>query len=85
MKKKKKQVALLWKVNKPVKHFMGDKDKDGVMNMFDCAPNNPRRQGPQHIKDDYSFKMVYKQPKKVKTPEEILEELEKEEGTWKTK
>jgi len=82
MKQKKKKV-LLWKVNKPVKHFMGDKDGDGVMNMFDCAPNNPRKQGPQHMtKDNYGFKMVYKQPRKFKTSEEILEELEEEEGKW---
>jgi len=36
---------------KSVKYFMGDKDKDGIMNMFDCAPNNPKKQGPQHEQD----------------------------------
>ena len=48
--------------------------------MFDCAPNNPRKQGPQHVtKNSYGFKMVYKQPKKIKTAEEILEEISEDD------
>ena len=27
------------------RRMMGDKDKDGVPNAFDCEPNNPRKQG----------------------------------------
>ena len=70
----------LWKVNKPVKYFMGDKDKDGIMDMFDCAPNNPRKQGPQHLPyGDYGFKMSYNHPKeKVQTAEDLLDELEED-------
>jgi len=33
---------------RPAAAFWGDTDKDGVMNAFDCAPRNPRRQGPEH-------------------------------------
>jgi hypothetical protein len=33
---------------RPALSFYGDKDRDGVMNGFDCAPNNRRRQGPAH-------------------------------------
>ena len=36
-------------MKRPAASFYGDSDKDGVMNAFDCAPRNPRRQGPQHI------------------------------------
>ena len=35
-------------MNKPVKHFFGDSDGDGVMNMFDCQPHNKRKQGSEH-------------------------------------
>ena len=42
--------APLWKraPAKPAAAFWGDPDGDGVINAFDCAPRNPRRQGPQH-------------------------------------
>lgn len=33
---------------KGVKHFAGDRDGDGVYNMFDCEPNNSKKQGPEH-------------------------------------
>jgi hypothetical protein len=53
---KKKSKALkpsklnIWKLsmNKPVKHFYGDSDGDGVMNMFDCQPYNKKKQGSEH-------------------------------------
>jgi len=35
-------------MNRPALKFYGDSDGDGVMNGFDCAPNNSRKQGPQH-------------------------------------
>jgi len=37
-------------MNKPALKFYGDSDGDGVMNGFDCAPNNKKLQGPQHKK-----------------------------------
>ena len=35
-------------LNRPALSFYGDADKDGVMNGFDCAPFNKRKQGPEH-------------------------------------
>jgi hypothetical protein len=37
-------------MNKPALKFYGDSDGDGVMNGFDCAPNNKFKQGPEHKK-----------------------------------
>jgi hypothetical protein len=37
-------------MNRPALKFYGDSDGDGVMNGFDCAPYNKRKQGPQHKK-----------------------------------
>ena len=73
---------LFFNPNKAVKHFMGDKDKDGVMNMFDCAPNNPRKQGPQQEQDiDIGFDHI-KSLKTVgdvqKLEESILKDLKKD-------
>ena len=42
-------------MNKPAAAFWGDKDGDGVYNGFDCAPNNPRKQGPEHKKQPIGF------------------------------
>jgi hypothetical protein len=35
-------------MNRPALKFYGDSDGDGVMNGFDCAPFNKRKQGPEH-------------------------------------
>ena len=50
--------APLWKraPSKPAAAFWGDPDKDGVINAFDCAPHNKRRQGPQHEMTDSEVK-----------------------------
>ena len=37
-------------INRPAASFYGDSDGDGVMNGFDCAPNNKKLQGPEHKK-----------------------------------
>jgi hypothetical protein len=37
-------------LKQPALSFYGDSDGDGVMNGFDCAPYNKRKQGPQHKK-----------------------------------
>jgi len=37
-------------INRPAASFYGDSDGDGVMNGFDCAPFNPRKQGPEHVR-----------------------------------
>jgi hypothetical protein len=33
---------------KPAASMWGDKDRDGVMNGFDCQPRNKKKQGPEH-------------------------------------
>ena len=35
-------------MKRPALSFYGDSDKDGVMNGFDCAPFNKKKQGPEH-------------------------------------
>ena len=35
-------------LRRPAASFYGDSDGDGVMNGFDCAPFNKRKQGPEH-------------------------------------
>ena len=42
-------------MNRPALKFYGDSDGDGVMNGFDCAPFNSKRQGPEHKKKTYEF------------------------------
>jgi len=37
--------------NRPVARFWEDKDKDGVMNGFDCEPRNKRKQGLMHNRE----------------------------------
>ena len=32
-------------VKEDIEHWFGDKDKDGVINMLDCQPSNPRKHG----------------------------------------
>jgi hypothetical protein len=68
----------LWKIslNKPVKHFYGDSDKDGVMNMFDCAPHNKKKQGSEH-KDIRESKLWKEMEKSMKKTEEAKERVRK--------
>jgi hypothetical protein len=40
-------------LKQPALSFYGDSDKDGVMNGFDCAPFNKKKQGPEHKKKTY--------------------------------
>ena len=43
-----------WQVQgrKALRDSFRDYDHDGVINMFDCAPRNRRKQGVQHIIDE---------------------------------
>lgn len=46
---KPKSLSMLAPVpRRPALSFYGDKDRDGIMNGFDCEPNNRRLQGPMH-------------------------------------
>jgi len=67
------------KVRFPNMKPLGDADKDGLKNKFDCKPFDRTRKGEEHkmTKDDYGFKFVYKKSKKDNpTAEELLEDLE---------
>jgi len=77
----KKKEVLLWKSKKPVKYFMGDKDKDGVMNMFDCAPNNPKKQGSQHEEIAIGFDHI-KSLNTIGDVQKLEEDFLKEKKKW---
>ena len=51
---------------KPAAAFWGDPDKDGVINAFDCAPHNPRKQGPEHEELDKELKDIRTQKLSMK-------------------
>ena len=72
-----------WRVpmNKPCKAFYGDNDGDGVMNMFDCAPHNKKKQGSEHEKREWNkeelleeYKTLKKLPKS-KLRDELIEDV----------
>jgi len=50
-------------MNRPATVFYGDSDKDGVYNGLDCAPRNPKKQGPQHKNWDAEAKEIKRREK----------------------
>lgn len=77
-------------VQRVMKNFFGDKDKDGVNNLMDCKPNNFKKQGFMDKTTipiaDYPESYGYRGELKHISPQQFLKtvQLESEDPHWRT-
>ena len=73
--------------NRPAAAFWGDSDRDGVINAFDCAPFDSRRQGPDHERSEADKEQakkfgIFKKLRIKYNQERSAGKTESDEGYW---